>query len=145
MGVIEGGSNELLTASSLNQPDTSGRVRVRCLNPGLETLQLKAGTKVGVFTPTEEMEVKPTILPTAGEPLGRGKEVPAYVQELYQAADAACEEGGAGSLQKLLCKYESVFSTGDEDVGRTSLVEHQIPLEEGTRPIRRRKLRPQGK
>ena len=33
-------------------------------------------------------------------------------------------------------QYQDVFSKGADDVGRTTLVEHSIPVVEGTRPIR---------
>ena len=36
----------------------------------------------------------------------------------------------------MLKEYSTVFSTEDGYVGQTTLVEHSIPIEEGTRPIR---------
>ena len=35
-------------------------------------------------------------------------------------------------LARLLTEYSTVFSIGDGDVGRTTLVKHSIPLEEET-------------
>ena len=39
-------------------------------------------------------------------------------------------------LAELLDQYQDVFSRNDQDVGRTDLVKHSIPVQEGTRPIR---------
>ena len=39
-------------------------------------------------------------------------------------------------MAHLFRQYQDVFSQNDGDVGRTELVEHSIPVEEGTRPIR---------
>ena len=36
----------------------------------------------------------------------------------------------------MLTRYEDVFSKGELDVGQTNLVQHEIPLEPVTRPIR---------
>ena len=63
--------------------------------------------------------------------------VPEHLVKLYEAAKSGCEEPRqTGELAGLLTEYSTVFSTGDGDVGRTTLVEHSIPVEEGTRPIR---------
>ena len=63
--------------------------------------------------------------------------VPEHLAALYEAGVANC----TGPEQKeklaaLLIEYESVFSKSSSDVGQTSLVEHSIPVLEGTRPIR---------
>ena len=66
-----------------------------------------------------------------------GNRVPEHLVKLYEAAKSGCEEPRqTRELAGLLTEYSTVFSTGDGDVGRTTLVEHSIPVEEGTRPIR---------
>ena len=37
-------------------------------------------------------------------------------------------------MARLLTAYRNVFSKGDSDVGQTDLVQHSIPLLEGTKP-----------
>ena len=39
-------------------------------------------------------------------------------------------------LQFLLCKYSTVFSKDEYDLGKTDVVSHQIPLLPGTKPIK---------
>ena len=64
-------------------------------------------------------------------------EVPEHLEELYEAAKGGCKEHlQAKKLARLLTEYSTVFSTGDGDVGQTTLVDHSIPVAEGTRPIR---------
>ena len=63
--------------------------------------------------------------------------MPGHVKNLFETARKNCdtteqEERLAGLLQK----YSPVFSSGEEDMGPTSLVEHGIPVVPGTRPIR---------
>ena len=40
------------------------------------------------------------------------------------------------TLRELLRRYHDVFSLNDEDIGQTSWVEHHVPVQPGTRPIR---------
>ena len=64
-------------------------------------------------------------------------EVSDHLAELCETATNGCKEPlQARKLSRLLAEYSTVFSTGDRDVGQTTLVEHSIPVEEGTRPIR---------
>ena len=63
--------------------------------------------------------------------------VPEHLRELFQKATQNC--GTVGQQQQvaqLLQDYSSVFSSGDRDLGSTTLIEHSIPIKEGTRPIR---------
>ena len=62
--------------------------------------------------------------------------VPAHLQELYAAAVKDCTPQEADDLASLLHEFATVFSTGDDDNGRTHLMTHSIPVEPGTRPIR---------
>jgi len=44
-------------------------------------------------------------------------------------------------LAQLLAEYSDVFSRGDEDMGLTKVISHEIPLAAGTTPILARKRR----
>ena len=39
-------------------------------------------------------------------------------------------------MAQFLAAYSDVFNKGGDDVGRTDLVQHSIPMVEGTKPIR---------
>ena len=144
LGVIEGQADGLPIATSLNRPGAHGKVVARCLNLTGQPMRLKAGTTIGTFTGIEEKQVEdfqpPTHSETADIQVTQGideDEVPEHLKGLYEAAKSGCKEPSqSGQLARLLTKYSTVFSTGDGDVGRTTLVEHTIPIEEGTRPIR---------
>jgi hypothetical protein len=55
-------------------------------------------------------------------------EVPAYLAELYTktVTEANLPSDIAEQLKKLLIKHGSVFASSDDDLGRTTLVEHSI-------------------
>ena len=144
LGVIEGQTDGLPVATSLNRPGAHGKVVARCLNVTGQPIRLKAGTTIGTFTGVEERQVE-DFQPQALREAAAVKvtqetdvdEVPEHLKGLYEAAKGGCEEPSqSGRLARLLTGYGAVSSTGDGDIGRTTLVEHAIPLEEGTRPIR---------
>ena len=62
---------------------------------------------------------------------------PAHVRPLLEQTRQICEtDDQFARLAGLLIAYQDVFSKGDNDVGRTDMMEHSIPLMEDTRPIR---------
>ena len=60
LGIIEGETEGVLLAASLNRPDRAGRVMVRCLNITNQPLTLAAGTTVGTYTGVEGQDVLTT-------------------------------------------------------------------------------------
>ena len=136
VGLIEGKADGLCLATSVNRPDHQGRVMVRCLNPANQPLQVKAGTTIGVYTSVDEGDISPAELPE--KCLARqGAGLPHHLVDLYTQAKENCEsQSQERQLSALLIQYQDVFSQGAEDMGRTKLVEHSIPVIEGTRPIR---------
>ena len=141
LGVIEGQADGLPIATSLNRPGVHGKMVARCLNLTNQPMTLRAGATIGTFTGVEEAQVE-DLQPLApcevkDINLTRMAEVPEHLEELYEAAKGGCKEPlQAKKLARLLTEYSTVFSTGDGDVGQTTLVEHSIPVAEGTRPIR---------
>ena len=56
---------------------------------------------------------------------------------MLEQARQVCEtDDQFTKLAGMLTTYQNVFSKGDNDVGRTDMGEHSIPLLDGTRPIR---------
>ena len=137
MGIVEALPDGVLLAASLSRPDDKGRLLVRCLNPTKQPVELRCGTVVGTYTGVEEDEVDDQPSLEAPACSTTQAEVPGHVQDLFESARHNCEtEEQERQLAELLRKYSTVFSTGDEDVGLTDLVEHSIPVAPGTRPIR---------
>ena len=140
-GVIEGRSDQVLLAASVNQPDDKSRILLRCLNPTDQPVKLAAGTVVGEMHVLDEQDVQAV---GAGVNQGAGQvknevceEVPGHLCELYRKACSKLE-GNRERLEvaRLLRQYQDVFSKGDWDVGLTDQAQHDIPVLPGTRPIR---------
>jgi hypothetical protein len=113
------------------------------MNATNQPLVLKAGEAVGTYTAVAEEDIERQLADTVHhvrqeKPLGQpGGQVPEHLRTLYEAAVDNCSDSReAHSLRALLCQYSSVFSTGDQDMGKTELVEHSIPLVPGARPFR---------
>ena len=96
-------------------------------------MTLKAGATIGTFTRVEKEQVEnlQPLTPCEVQDIGATQ-----VTEIPDPAKNGCKDPlQAKRLARLLTDYSTVFSTGDADMGQTTLVEHSIPIEEGTRPI----------
>ena len=152
-GMIEGTQDDLPVAASLNRPDDQGRLFIRCMNTKNTPHQLTAGTVVANYTSTQDAEVSSTLAPTtpfATHPAnqvspsehhnGSGvvkSTVPTHVQDLLTQSQECCNQPEQQQIiAQLLREYQDVFSRGDQDMGLTTLTEHDIPVIAGTRPLR---------
>ena len=113
------------------------------MNPTNEPLVLKAGMTVGIFAAVEESDVDAQQFSQVEEAresrihLRSETRVPTHLKELFEAARRQCGNAAEDKqLAQLLTEYQAVFSRGDGDMGRTTLVEHAVPVAPGTRPIR---------
>ena len=70
-----------------------------------------------------------------GKPLAHTDQTGKLLQNKVQVINCQNAEQ-ARKLATLLAKYGSVFSTGDDDMGRTPLMDLSIPVKDGTRLIR---------
>ena len=62
---------------------------------------------------------------------------PEHMRALLDRALETCETSDQRQrVTSLLTAYADVFSSGETDVGWTNLVEHSIPVQPGTVPIR---------
>ena len=66
LGVIEGQTDGLPVATSLNRPGAQGRVVARCLNLTGQLMKLKAGTTIGTKNQVKELLKKELIEPAGG-------------------------------------------------------------------------------
>ena len=119
--------------SSLNQPRSKGQVIARCLNTMWQPLTIRSGATISKYTEVDipQVEEGNPFLWTAGSTQTNG--APTHLEEFSKRLKLCRSRPSneAGRTAEPLC---NCFSTGDEDVGRTSEVEHSIPLKEGTRP-----------
>ena len=85
-GLVEGWSEGIILAASLNQPDEKGRILLRCMNTTDQPLKLKAGAIVGKLHAIEERDIQQmgSITRKTGPAGGtQGNEVPRHLQDLY--------------------------------------------------------------
>ena len=140
MGVVEGVSNEILLAASVNRPGANGQVVIRCLNASGRSISVKAGQVLGLYHGIDEEDIRPDEDPSSETLRTRGTtrpEVPQHIKQLYgRAGQGSLEPGQAQELALLLEEFGDVFSQDDEDLGRTSLVKHSIPITNGAKPQR---------
>ena len=143
LGMVEGAGDQCIVAASLHQPDEKGRVALRCMNLAEHPVDVAAGSVIGCYTgiqdadigrPWRESDPKEVQRPQVG--LSK-VEVPLHMEELYKQTTSHCKtEHDRQQVATLLCKYSNVFSQGEEDVGLTELVQHEVPTLPNTQPIR---------
>ncbi|XP_067951770.1 uncharacterized protein [Watersipora subatra] len=143
LGMVEGSGDRYMVAASLHLPDEKGRVALRCLNPTDSPVQVASGTVIGSYTGVDETEIGQPW--TEGGPKGAkpsqdtrpDPKVAPHVKELYSQAIVHCRSDcDRQQVVRLLDQYADVFSKGDGDVGRTTLVQHEIPTISDAQPIR---------
>ena len=144
IGLIESLLEEdigVAVAATLGRPSTDGQVVVRCLNLTGEPQQLKSGQIIEIYQPVEDDQVEEppiharSVLDNNSEPTTAS--CPEHVTSLLEQTRAVCQTTEQYSrMAQLLTAYGDVFSKGDDDVGKTDLVQHSIPVVEGTKPIR---------
>ncbi|CAI5671940.1 unnamed protein product [Oreochromis niloticus] len=96
-GFVE--KHQVLVAHAVVQPRTPSSIPIRVFNPGAAAVTLKRGAVAGVLQPVQVLE-------------GSGSHPPRVLAAL--------------ELNGLLRSYGDVFSTGPNDLGRTSVVQHDI-------------------
>jgi transposase InsO family protein len=146
IGTIERQSDDVLIAASVNAPNEKGEVLVRCMNLGRNIIALKPGTTIGnyigiaeedIHEPSDVQSSVKTKFQVRGVGKGQDIKIPEHLDSLYEKACKGCANKlQERELAQLLCKYSTVFSKDDNDVGRTTLTTHSIPLIPGTKPIR---------
>ena len=126
-----------------------GTVPVRVYNPTDSPITLKAkgdGLRCGYLTTTiveNEVFSRADVVAQVGVSLGQacGGELPEHLQKLF---DEACKDISPAEYQLVkdkLIAYQDVFSKGEDDIGRTHLVEHKIttktdkPIKQRPRPL----------
>ena len=122
--------HQVLVARVVVQSPRSTHVPIRVFNPGAAPVVLKRGSVAGVLQPAMvlgEMELHPTGAPAVSRTTNPFPAfVPTHLQVLYAESCVNLPEHNRSELAHLLQSYGDVFSTGPTDLGRTSLVQHDI-------------------
>ncbi len=129
IGVVEEHIKSPLLVAASVVTTNNGYAAVRVLNSTTRPFILPAGTIIAKFTSLVEDQICSgsarhrgrvnTLTPSA---IGQTNKVPDHLASLFGSATAKCSEEDALRITNLLRKYSDVFSTGDDDVGRTNLV-----------------------
>ena len=130
-GLIENLSDQVVLANSIGRPSARGNVIVRCINSTNQVLELAAGLTIGTFTSIDPQDIPED----EGRRIGSERRTPAmakvleHLKAMFQKAcqDEVSEEQ-ARRLAELLDRYQAVFSLNDQEVGKTDLVKHSIPV-----------------
>ncbi len=115
--------------------DDRGMVPIRILNVGEQTKILKRGTAVAKLLPVEDCEIVETRIMTCVPGNASPESVPDHLQDLMERCTDGLDEEDTDAVKSLLSRYSDVFSTGDYDIGRTTLVKHRIDTGDAA-PIR---------
>ena len=108
-----------MTAASVHAPDGQ-QIILRLLNTTDEDIIIKKGTVIGRYLAAEVEEQ----------------------QESTSNIDMnLCQQNTTTILPDFHALYQDVFSKDEFDTGRTSIVQHEIPLMEGTQPIKQKPYR----
>ena len=138
----EGGwPGHLLVSPSL-LPVNNGQVYIPVVNVGKEDQWLPAKTELGHLHLTRTPDCPPAV-PAQGNVQSihthtqSGRDIYTELENLHWEGLTPTEHQAA---KELLLNYSDTFSSGEGDVGCTTLVEHEIPLT-NTDPIRQRHRR----
>ena len=128
----------LLSASSLSAPTSEGMVSFRILNPADKPVLLYKGASIGTFVETDAedliltVESKPEVASIDSLESDQNDDLLAKFQSLPSPALSVHENA---QLNDLLTSYEDIFAKSSLDLGRTSIIEHEIDTGDA-RPIK---------
>ncbi|CAI5670379.1 unnamed protein product [Oreochromis niloticus] len=138
-GFVE--KHKVLIARVLVNAQPSKAVPLHLFNLGNKAVTIKEGSIAGLLQPAEALE--PSMVSPAADSLTSPSVVPLHLQELYAQSSTNLNDYEQLQLKRLLCTYGHVFSTGPADLGRTSLVQHDIITRPGA-PVKQHPRRMAG-
>ncbi|CAL8343057.1 unnamed protein product [Merluccius merluccius] len=119
----------LVTRVVIEAPHHS-TVPLHLFNPGNTAITIKKGAIAGFLQPAKALQpTKSTAQPE--KTVSSSPAVPKHLQELYAQSSIELDAEEQLQLAQLLCTYDSVFSTGPDDLGRINMVQHDIITQPG--------------
>ena len=133
-GIVEAG---LLKRSGILEGRTiigtqNPTVPVMVANLSSSPVRLQAGTYVGTCEPVELVQPADVDVSASAD---QGGSLPAHLSDLMERSSEGLTLEQRGKARALLHDFADVFSSGDHDVGRTTLAEHTISTGD-SRPIK---------
>lgn len=133
----------LHVAKALVSP-TTGTVPVRIANPHDQSFKLHKNTIVATYEPIEPdlilsvntMQSEENVPATCSN-----TDIPEHLKELHSKSSQQLTQEQQARLKHLLTKYQNQFSKNAHDLGRTTLIEHHINIQPGTKAIKQQPYR----
>ena len=100
------------------------KVPVRIMNISNEIKVVRSGTVVANMTHVNDVIEEASVT----QKLNKGK-LPSHLQNLLERSCSNLSQEQTQEVRKPLLKHSSLFASDDKDLGRTSLVKHQISSE----------------
>ena len=119
-----------LYVSRIVLPDRSYDLPIRVMNVTTSDIKLPAGAKLADLQFAEAQDFSEPADCPENDGLKRQ-----LIEELVGGIDESLTEDCRSQLRELLLKYSEAFSTGETDLGRTSLARHAIDTGDA-RPVR---------
>ena len=132
----------LMTAASVHAPDGQ-QIILRLLNTTDEDIIIKKGTVIGRYLAAEVEEQQESTSNIEMNSCQQNTTIilPDFLEQHYEKWCTHLTNKEKEELKTLLASYQDVFSKDEFDMGRTSIVQHEIPLMEGTQPIKQKPYR----
>ena len=140
LGIVEAGTFNragLVVGRSVVDPRARS-VKILVANVTESPIKIRAGTAVGTC---EEVELLPDTLEANGEDHNRSvirtgvETLPTHLARLLDESSRDLTSEQSEKVRNLLSNYSDVFSSNDQDLGQTSVIEHRIDTGE-SRPVK---------
>ena len=73
--------------------------------------------------------------------VNKEQNVPEHLEDLFKRSCKSLSPEQSQELKQLLIKHQNVFAKSSNDLGRTSVVKHEIHVGENAKPIKQRPRR----
>ncbi|MCG7878981.1 MAG: retroviral-like aspartic protease family protein, partial [Candidatus Thiodiazotropha taylori] len=128
----------LLVAKSLVCP-SYGTIPIRIANPYDEKQAINKHTVVATYEPIEPSEIQrvdATQSTEGSRDQSSSTNIPDHLCDLFARSSQNLNPEEQQHFKQLLIQYQDTFSRSSHDIGRTSLIEYEINVEPGTKPIK---------
>ena len=136
-------TKRLLVAKALVCP-TTGTVPVRTVNPYAQSCKLYKNTIVATYEPIVPEQLVSVNSTQSNDTLAdpcNERELPEHLKEHYSKSSKLLNSEEQSRLKNLLMDYQKKFSKDSHDLGRWTLLEHNINIMPGTIPIKQQPYR----
>ena len=125
----------LLVAKVLVDPK-SGKIPLRFINLSKEPISVYKDTVTAVLQPVEYVDTEKVNVSQMVENNSNQAVLPEYLHPLYERSSENLDEVQRERLEKFLIKHQNAFSMSSSDIGHTTLLQHQIDVQ-NAKPVKK--------